>query len=80
MSRKQGPRAAGMRPSAIAAGRRCDGFEIFSVATRGGSMSRKQGPRATGMRTPAHVVRVESLQGNHKYSLSYGLLEVCHGH
>ena len=31
MSRKQGPRAAGMRPAAIAAGRRQRGFEHLNV-------------------------------------------------
>ena len=31
MSRKQGPRAAGMRPAAIAAGRRQCGFENLNL-------------------------------------------------
>jgi hypothetical protein len=81
MSRKQGPRTAGMRPSAIAASRRCDVPENFPVVMRGDDMLSEQGPQAClEMRTPAHVVRVESPQGSHKYSLSYGLLEVGHGH
>ena len=32
MSRKQGPRFAGMRPAAIAAGRRQRGFEHLNLA------------------------------------------------
>jgi len=31
MSRKQGPRFAGMRPAAIAAGRRQRGYESFAL-------------------------------------------------
>ena len=39
MSRKQGPREAGMRPSAIAAGRRCNAMGIFSEKIGGDSMT-----------------------------------------
>jgi|GEM_PF-2104768 len=54
MSRKQGPRIAGMRPSAIAAGRRHDAFENFAAIMGRDGMSRKQGPQAClGMRSPA---------------------------
>jgi len=53
MSRKQGPRIAGMRPSAIAAGRRHDAFENFAAIMGRDGMNRKQGPRATGMRPSA---------------------------
>ena len=79
MSRKQGPRAAGMRPSAIAASRRCDVPENFPVFMRGDGMSRKQGPRAVGMRPPVHVVRVRLSPGDMN-SPGHCLLEVYHGH
>jgi len=80
MSRKQGPRAAGMRPSAIAAGRRYDVPENFPVFMRGGNMHSEQGPQAClGMRSPVHVVRVRLLPGDMN-SLGHGLLEVGHGH
>jgi hypothetical protein len=80
MSRKQGPRAAGMRPSAIAASRRCDVPDNFPVVMKGDSMRSEQGPQTClGMRSSAHVVRVQLLQGNNN-SLSYSLHEVCHGH
>ena len=48
MSRKQGPRAAGMRPSAIAVSRRHGAFGNFTAIMRGDGMSRKQGPLRSG--------------------------------
>ncbi len=56
MSRKQGPRTAGMRPSAIAVGRRYDTLGNFTAIMRGDGMSRKQGPRTAGMRPSAIAV------------------------
>ncbi len=53
MSREQGPRAAGMRPTAIAARRRHPDAEIGKDGSEGGGMSREQGPRAAGMRPTA---------------------------
>jgi len=81
MSREQGPRAAGMRPSAIAASRRCDVPENFPVVMRGDDMRSEQGPQAClGMGSPARVVRAEFPQGRNNYSRSQSLLEVNHGH
>ena len=52
MSREQVPRAARMRPAAIAAGRRrCAGSKCDDGSE--GGMSRKQGPREAGMRSAA---------------------------
>ena len=53
MSREQGPRAAGMRPAAIAA--RPPTARVFesNQGLGGGGMSREQGPRAAGMRPAA---------------------------
>jgi len=55
MSSKQGPRKAGMRTSANAAGRRQEGLSFFFKAAEADSMSSKQGPRKAGMRTPANA-------------------------
>jgi hypothetical protein len=51
MSREQGPRK-GMRPPAIAAGRRQWLSMRWANGNGGGGMSREQGPRK-GMRPPA---------------------------
>ena len=53
MSRKQGPRAVGMRPSANAAHRRPAAARKSDIRQGGGGMSRKRGPRTAGMRPSA---------------------------
>jgi hypothetical protein len=53
MSSEQGPRGAGMRPSAIAAGRRRRGHNVMTNSSEGGGMSSEQGPRGAGMRPSA---------------------------
>jgi hypothetical protein len=79
MSRKQGPRTAGMRPSAIAV--RCRRVESGNCEDRRGgiNMRSEQGPRAAGMRSPVHVVHVRLLPGGIN-SPDHSLLEVGHGH
>ena len=49
MSREQGPRAVGMRPSANAAWSRPGWAGIGTMVEEASSMSREQGPRAVGM-------------------------------
>jgi hypothetical protein len=79
MSRKQGPRAVGMRPSAIAAGRRHDALGKFTATMRGDDMHSEQGPACLGMGAPVHVVRVESLLGYIR-SLNRSFKEVGDGY
>ena len=55
MSRKQGPRAAGMRPAANTGSARRASLGISDIAKEGARMSRKQGPRAAGMRPAANA-------------------------
>jgi hypothetical protein len=80
MSRKQEPRAAGMRPSAIAVSRRHDAFGNFTAIMRGDGMSRKQGSQAClEMRSPVHAVHFRLLPSD-KNSLAHVLLEANYGY